>query len=157
MTRKVVSVQDDMQLLDAYRIIARHRFDGVPVVDDKKQLVGILTEYDVIAKESLVHLPTLQAISAQVRVYKKDTGEWEKEVMMLHALRVRDIMNPDPLTLPVTATFLEAVSAFQLHHRVNPIPIIDAKRHVVGVISRFDVLKPLSMIKTRTRAIKKIS
>lgn len=157
MTRKVVSVQDDMQLLDAYRIIARHRFDGVPVIDSKARLVGILTEYDVIAKESLVHLPTLQAISSQVRIYKKDASEWEKEVMILHALRVRDIMNPDPLTLPVTATFLEAVSAFQLHHRVNPIPIIDAKRHVVGVISRFDVLKPLTLINKRKRIIQKKS
>ncbi|TSC71500.1 MAG: CBS domain containing membrane protein [Parcubacteria group bacterium Gr01-1014_70] len=155
MTHKVVSVRDDMQLLDAYRILARHRFDGVPVVDSKARLVGILTEYDVISKESLVHLSTLQVISAEVHIYKKDASEWEKEVTKMLALRVRDVMNPDPLTLPVTASFTEAVSAFQLHHRVNPIPIIDAKRHVVGVISRFDVLKPLSMIKKRKHTKKK--
>lgn len=149
MTRKVVSVRDDMQLLDAYRILAQHGFNGVPVVDSSKHLVGILTEYDVISKESLVHLPTLQVISEQLRIYKKDAGEWEKEIAKIRALRVRDVMNTDPLTLPVTASFAKAVSTFQLHHRVNPIPIITAKRQVVGVISRFDVLKPLSLFKKR--------
>ena len=155
MTHKVISVRDDMQLLDAYHVLAQHRFAGVPVVDSNARLVGILTEYDVIAKESLVHLPTLQALSAHMRVYKKDASEWEGEVVKLRALRVRDVMNPDPLTLPITATFSEAVSAFQQHHRVNPIPVIDAQRRVAGVISRFDVLKPLMVIKKPKRVVKK--
>ena len=155
MTRNAICVRDDMQLLDAYHVLARHRFAGVPVVDSNERLVGILTEYDVIAKESLVHLPTLQAISAHMRVYKKDMGNWEGEVMKLRALRVRDVMNTDPLMLPITATFSEAVYAFQQHHRVNPIPIIDTQRRVVGVISRFDVLKPLMVIKKPKRVIKK--
>ena len=59
-------------------------------------------------------------------------------------LTARDVMNSDPLTLPGTATYDEVVRAFQDHHGVNPIPVIDSTRKLLGVVSRYDVLKPLA-------------
>ena len=47
---------------------------------------------------------------------------------------------------PLFPTLEEVVAAFRDHHRVNPIPVIDENRKVVGVVSRFDVLKPLQAL-----------
>ena len=56
-------------------------------------------------------------------------------------------MNKDPLFLEDTATYEEAVDMLKKHHRVNPIPIVKKAKQVIGVISRFDVLKPLYVLK----------
>ena len=72
-----------------------------------------------------------------------DVNRMQKEISRL---KVRDVMNTDPLTLSLDAPFPEAVKTFRDHHRVNPIPVIDAEKRVVGVLSRFDVLKPFRMV-----------
>ena len=145
MTSDVVSVHPDASILEAHELIAQHNFDGLPVVDREHHLVGILTEYDLLVKGSSLHLPTFQKVLAELRVYRRDRSQLQAEIDELKRLTVRDVMNSEPLTLPDTATFEEVVQAFRDHHRVNPIPVVDRDRRVVGVVSRYDVLKPLAL------------
>jgi len=147
MVQEVISVHPDTSVTEAHAIIATHNFDGVPVVDESGYLVGIITEYDLIVKGSSLHLPTFQKILTELPVYRKDRGAFRKEVEELEKLRVRDVMNDDPLTLPEDAPFESVIAAFRDHHRVNPIPVIDTNHKVVGVVSRYDVLKLFSLIK----------
>lgn len=146
MTKEVVSVTPDMPLVDAAKIIAEHNFDGVPVVDADNKLVGILTEYDLVSKGTSIHLPTFQLILQNLQIFGKDKSRFQKEFEEISALKVKDVMNDEPLTLPGDATFEETVAAFKDHHRVNPIPIVNKNNQVIGVVSRFDVLKPLHLL-----------
>ena len=51
MTTGVISVPDDSTIEDAARLLARHRISGLPVVDRSGAPIGMVTEYDLIAKE----------------------------------------------------------------------------------------------------------
>ncbi len=51
MTADVVSVREDSSVEDAARRMARHRISGLPVMNQAGALVGLVTEYDMIAKE----------------------------------------------------------------------------------------------------------
>ncbi len=51
MTREVVTVKEDRTKQQAARLLSEHRISGLPVVNDASMLVGVVTEYDVIAKE----------------------------------------------------------------------------------------------------------
>lgn len=146
MVREVVSVRPDTPVVEAHEMIASHHFDGVPVVDDQNYLVGIVTEYDLVVKGSSLHLPTFQKILSELPVYRKDQSAFSKEVEELQNMRVRDVMNNDPLTLSEDASFEEVIAAFRDHHRVNPLPVIDKDHKVVGVVSRYDVLKLFSLV-----------
>jgi len=143
MTEKVISVFPETPLIDAAKVLAYHHFDGVPVVDKNNKLIGILTEYDLVSKGSVVHLPTFQIILKNLKIFRKDKSQFKKEFEEIFSLTVRDVMNREPLTLSEEATYEEAVAAFREHHRGNPIPVINKQNQVVGVVSRFDVLKPL--------------
>lgn len=147
MTREVISVRPDTDILKAHEIISKNSLDGVPVVDEENKLQGILTEYDLIFRDTLFHLPTFQKLFAEIKVYKKDNPEFQKDLDSLKNLKVKDVMNSDPLTLPDKAPLNDVFEAFRSHHRVNPIPVIDNERHVIGVVSRFDVLKVLNDVK----------
>ncbi|TSC79298.1 MAG: CBS domain-containing protein [Parcubacteria group bacterium Gr01-1014_29] len=148
MTKEVVTVSPDMPISEAAKILLEQNFDGVPVVDKDNKLVGILTEYDLVSKGSALHLPTFQTILQNLQVFRKDKSQFQKEFEDISSLKVKDVMNNDPLTLPEGATFEETVAVFRDHHRVNPIPIINKENKVIGVVSRFDVLKPLHLLKT---------
>ena len=147
MTREVVSVHPETSVFEAHDLIAKHNVDGVPVVDAENKLAGILTEYDLIVKGSSLHLPTFQKILAELPVYRKDRSQFQNEVKELQDLKVKDVMNSDPLTLRDDAPFEKVVAEFRDHHRVNPIPVIDKNKKVVGVVSRYDVLKIFTLLK----------
>ena len=49
MSRYVVTAKPEMSMLEAVRVMHEHRFNCLPVVDAKGQLLGILTEVDVYA------------------------------------------------------------------------------------------------------------
>lgn len=141
MTKEVVVVAPDMPLLDAAKILAEHHFDGVPVVDKQNVLVGILTEYDLVSKGSLIHLPTMQKILQNLSVMQEDRLRFRKESEAITSLTVGDVMNSDPMTLAPDASISEVIMLFSDHHRVNPVPVIDADRKVVGIVSRYDLIR----------------
>lgn len=144
MTASVISVQPETTLVEAARLMTEHKFNGLPVTDTNGVLLGIITEYGLISNQSGIHLPTLQTVLSKLPVFSKDRSEFAQQVEAVTKLTARDVMNADPLTLPNTASYEETVKAFQDHHGVNPIPVIDSTRKLVGVVSRYDILKPLT-------------
>lgn len=51
MTTDVISVQEDTQIEEVARVMARYRISGVPVVNQAGAVVGLVTEYDLITKQ----------------------------------------------------------------------------------------------------------
>jgi CBS domain-containing protein len=51
MTREVITVKEDRTKQQAARLLSEHRISGLPVINEANMLVGVVTEYDVIAKE----------------------------------------------------------------------------------------------------------
>ena len=143
MTRRVISVAPETSITDAARIITEHNFAGLPVIDSYNKLVGILTEYDLITRTSSLNVSFLQRILTDIYSAKNNEEPREGEIS---GLTVKDVMNPEPLTLSEDATFEDIIKTFKDHHRVNPIPIVDKEGGVVGIISRFDVLRPLNIL-----------
>lgn len=146
MIQKVITATPDMALLDAAQLLLAHDFDGVPVVNENNEVVGIMTQYDLLEKGSAVHLPTFQKIITEMQVYKKDKSSVEKDFKEVLELKVKDVMNADPLVLNQDANIVEVIGTFSEHHRVNPIPVIGDDNKLVGVVSRFDIMK--NFIKT---------
>lgn len=141
MTKEVVSVDSEMPLFEAAKILSEHNFDGVPVVDKENKLVGILTEYNLISHSSSIHLPTLQKILKDINVFGKDKSHFKKEFQDIITLKVKDAMNREPSILRDDANYEQVIAVFRAHHNVNPIPVIDGTGKVVGVVSRYDVLR----------------
>ncbi|TSC71463.1 MAG: CBS-domain-containing membrane protein, partial [Parcubacteria group bacterium Gr01-1014_70] len=122
MTKEVVSVPPDMALGEAVRILAKNNIDGVPVVEENV-LIGILTQYDLVSKGTALHLPTMQYMLEHMPVDKKDRAEFREKLKDVLNLRVRDLMNTEPLVFQAHVTYEHAVTTFRDHHRVNPIPV----------------------------------
>ena len=140
MTKKVVTVKPLTSLVEAARSIVDHGFDGLPVVNDENKLVGIVTQYDLINKGTGNHLPTMQMVLENLKMFEEELPTFHKEVEEISSLVVGDVMNDDPLTFTESTTFEDAVQAFRQHHRVNPVPVINGEHKVVGVVSRFDII-----------------
>jgi CBS domain-containing protein len=147
MSRDVAVAYPHTPLLEAAHTMAVNGFTGLPVVDNDRRVVGILTEYDLVTKGSTIHLPTFLNLMQHIDVYRKDSGLIKGELEKILQLKVGDVMNNDPLVLTADIRFSDAAHVFAEHHKVNPIPIVDAQRQLVGILSRSDIVQFLTGVR----------
>jgi CBS domain-containing protein len=141
MTAKPVFLKPEDSILKAAQVLYSHNYHGLPVVDDDNKVIGILTEHDFISKGAYIHLPTLMELMRRFPFNENDKILISGELKKMLALRVRDIMNDDPLVISGDAGVFEVAKIFTEHHKVNPIPVIDSEHRLIGVISRNDIIK----------------
>mgnify|MGYP001604612277 CR=1 FL=1 len=141
MTKKLVTIGPEDLVVYGAKLLSEEGFNGLPVIDEQKNLVGILTEYDLISQGNSIHLPTLINILGNIDVYKKDKGLVKDDLKNLLSLKVKDVMNREPITIEEDAWIQEISDLFTHHHRVNPIPVMDSNKKLVGIVSRFDLIK----------------
>lgn len=123
MTKDVVTVRPETPLSEISKILHDKGFNGVPVVEKNNVLVGLVTEYDII--DSSV---------------KQKEGSEETEMKDLKNATAKDVMNPEPLTLFEEAPFEKVLQLFRTHHKVNPVPVTNKDKQVVGIVSRSDIV-----------------
>ncbi len=141
MTTDPVTVGPEDSVVYAARILFEHHFNGLPVVNEQKEVVGILTEYDLISKGGDLHLPLLINVLGNLDTYKKDNSLVKDDIKRLMILKVKEVMNTDPLTIEENALIKSVAELFAKHHKVNPILVVDQSKKITGVISRFDLVK----------------
>ncbi|GEM_PF-311942 len=141
MVKDIVSVTPETLIVDASKLLIEKNLNGLPVVSPDGKLVGIVTEYDLLSKGSMIHIPTFVKLLKDLELYRKDKILISDELKNMLSLKVKDVMNADPLTLKPDTPLEEAIQIFSEHHRVNPIPIIAPDKKLLGVLSRFDILK----------------
>ena len=140
MTKKVVTLGPDDSLERATRLFEEYKYDGFPVVNEDGKLIGIVTAYDMVSQSYATHLPSLLHIIENVF---KDT---DKNILKEHfdkvrTVKVRDMMNMDPLVIAPDVRVEDLAKEFIQHHRVNPIPVIDVDKKLLGVVSRYDIIR----------------
>jgi len=141
MTKEVFALKPTDSLFRAAQFMFEKNFDGLPVVLDDSTLVGIITQYDLISKGANIHLPTFMKLMNEFSMYKKDKSLLKPELQKIVSLTVKDLMNPEPITVSPDLPMETAATVFSEHHRVNPIPVINSEHKLVGIISRFDIIK----------------
>jgi CBS domain-containing protein len=141
MTKRIVSVTAETPLVKAVDVLVKNHFSGLPVVDKENNLIGILTEYDLIIKGSSIHLPTFIKLLQRFSVYRLEKDSIRDDVKNILKMKVSDVMNREPLILRETESIEIAVKAFSEHHRVNPILVTNADGKLTGILSRFDLIK----------------
>ena len=130
MRRDVISVRDDAQVRDAIRVLVGREFRALPVVDGAGRLVGIVANSDLLAWGLPMRMELLSATPEDVR-----TGVIDG----LPDGIVRDVMRPNPTTLPADASLGHATRRMA-EEGLKRLPVVDGGGRLAGILSRADVL-----------------
>jgi predicted transcriptional regulator len=126
MTTPVITVTRDTGIKELARILIEKNISGVPVIDGKGALVGIVSEADLMPLEAV---PTPEAMLMPVPRTRPPRT-------------VSDIMQSEVIALPAEAD-VSWIAQTILKNRVKRVPIVSRER-VVGIVSRQDLLRVLA-------------
>lgn len=135
---KVMHPNDSLEAV--VNLLSKNGFDGAPVVDSENNVVGIITQYDLLMKSSGIHLPTLERLLGNLPVLKEDLGPLRKSFDDVQKLTAKDVMNPEPMLVDPGDSVESVANLFVSHHRVNPLIVVERGK-VVGIVSRYDIIK----------------
>ncbi len=132
MTPEPKSVSTDTPLSDAVRLLLGSVFTGLPVIDDEKRPVGIITQGDLIRKGGL---PLRLGLLAE-----SDENRRESVVARMRSLRVEQAMTSPAVAVAEDRALTEAVD-LMLSKGVKRLPVTDKEGRLSGMLSRIDVFR----------------
>lgn len=131
MTRDVVCVNTDTGYKDMIKLLATRRVSAMPVVDDRRHVLGVVSEADLLLKQEKPARPGIRLLSTRRR---------RRERTKAKATVAAALMSQPAITISTQATLTEA--ARLLHAAgVKRLPVVDAVGRLVGIVSRVDLLK----------------
>jgi CBS domain-containing protein len=137
MTRNVISIAPDSTVEEAAQMMLERRISGLFVVDKAGDMVGIITEGDLLHRDEL---GTERHRPWWLRLFISPAQQAD-DFTHAHGRHVRDVMTTEVMSVAHDET-LEAVVALMEEHHIKRVPVTQHDR-VVGVVSRSDLLRAL--------------
>ena len=130
MTRDVITASPETTFKEVVRMLEENRVSGLPVVDRSGLLVGVISEADLLNK----------AEKREPDAYVLESRRHRLDRSRASALDAAAAMSRDVVTVRPDAPI--ALAAREMHARgYKRLPVVDAEGHLVGIVSRGDVLK----------------
>jgi CBS domain-containing protein len=118
-TRKVVSIGPDAPRSDAIRLMLDDRISGLPVVDTRGNLVGMLTEGDLLRR---AETRTERAWPRWIE-FLRGPGQLAEDYVRSHGRQVAEIMTEAIISVTEDASLAEIVRLMERHH-VKRLPVL---------------------------------
>lgn len=119
MTRKVITIHSEASAQEAAQLLDQFRISGLPVVDTQGDLIGIITEADIISKVNRYGL------------------------LDQNGLRVADIMSRNVTTVDED-TPVGDIATLLTERKIKRVPVVRQGR-LVGIVSRGDIVHAVAM------------
>jgi CBS domain-containing protein len=137
MTKRVISIVPEATILEAIKVMLKNHISGMPVIDSKGRLVGILTEGDFLRRAETGTEPRrsrwLDALFGPSKA--------AEDFVHSHGLKVKEVMSRNPVTVREDAPLDEVVHLME-KRKIKRLPVLRSAK-VVGIISRANLMRAL--------------
>lgn len=148
--KEVVAIYSETPLPVVARIMELASVKAVPVLDSALELIGIISDRDIISASIIEDSVEMSDMSAG---QDDDAWTWEsmRDTMSIYysvsRIKVPNLIGSDIMIRePITATYIASISDCarkMKRNRIDQIPIINSNRKLQGLLRDHDLLKPL--------------
>jgi CBS domain-containing protein len=132
MTTQVISVGQDTPFAAVAAALRRYRVSAFPVLNQAGQVIGVVSEGDLLAKQALgAGEDTMPSVITGILQHQ--------QLRKARAITAGELMTVPAVTISPEDTVQDAARLMYLH-RVKHLPVVDADNRLAGIVSRADVL-----------------
>ncbi len=143
MTRDPVTARPDTPLSTVIKTLAEKRISGLPVVDETGKLIGVVSETDLMWKETGATPPPYVMLLDSV-IYLENPAKYDRELHKALGETVKDVMT-DHHVITVKPDKPLRDAAQLMHERtVHRLPVVDEAGQVIGILTRGDIIRAMA-------------
>lgn len=132
MTADVVTVGLDMPYAEIAALLAAHRINAVPVLDDLRRLAGVVTEGDLLRRVEFLDEPA-DATHLLERPSRRAARDKARAAV------ARQLMTVPAVTVSPEATVADA-ARLMADKRIKQLPVVDRQGRLIGIVARRNLL-----------------
>jgi len=135
MTREIVTVRPDTSVGEIAGLLLNHKISAVPVIDDDRHVVGIVSEGDLLGQS-----PSGSPRAWWLQLFDEGAVCLE-EISTARHLKACDVMSK-PVVTVVDQTPVDVLATLMRRRRLKRVPVLQEGK-LVGIVSRIDLLEAL--------------
>lgn len=141
MTTDVIVAKKDDSIANVATLLIKEKIGGLPVVDENNKVVGIISETDIMKKETDIESPRVLNFF-QGLIFLDDIKKLEDDMKKVAAYKVEDLMSRDIITVNENDSF-DYVANVMIKKSINRVPVVDKENFLKGIICRYDIIKAM--------------
>jgi len=138
MVRNVITIGPKALVSEAAKLMSENDISAIPVVDEQGDVVGIISEADLMRREEIgtekKHYGWLEAVMPATML----AIEFAKS----HGMKVEEVMSQHVVSATADAPLAEIATLLE-RNRIKRVPIIE-KGKVIGIVSRANLVQALA-------------
>jgi CBS domain-containing protein len=142
MTREVPTVHDSAIVEEIFELLVSSSHKRVVVVDDKRQVVGIIADSDLISRVSRESWPGIMEVLISKVPIGTVSSEARRHIQKLRARSAKEFMTRDVITVRDKMPVASAL-ALSAEKRVKRLPVVNAEGELVGIVGRTEMMRAL--------------
>jgi len=132
MTPEPIAIGAETPLRDVVAILSERRISGLPVIGDRLEVLGVVSEADVVAKEQGPE-PERRRLSGWLRADRTRARK-------LAARTAGEAMSAPAITIEANRSVAEAAQLLA-SHGIKRLPVVDEEGTLVGIVTRADLVR----------------
>lgn len=140
MTRDVVIIGPQTTVSEIARLMSENDISGLPVIGDDGKILGIVTELDMIVRNTHFKMPTFFTILDSI-IYLETPHHFQERLEHVLGTTAEEIMTEEVITIAPDAT-IETLSDLMVDKRISPVLVVEANR-LVGIVGRSDIIRQM--------------
>lgn len=140
MIKEVITLNPETKIREVADLLNEHNLTGLPVINKENKVVGIISEEDFMTQNHHLHLPSYIQTLQALKTWDRSDEKLKEEIKKLSNIKVSEIMNPEVITVSSERS-LKDLATLSAEKRVNPISVTDKENHLLGVVSRSDIVR----------------
>jgi CBS domain-containing protein len=141
MNRNVITVPEDATIEELAATLTENHISGAPVVNKEGKMVGIVTDADLIHKETNPRTPGFFDILGSI-IYISGMARFRDDFKKLAATKTSEIMTSNVITVSGEAS-IEEVATLMVDHGIKRVPVLE-NGAIIGIIGMADIVKTLA-------------
>lgn len=142
MTPDPITVRPDTSVSDLADLMIEANVGGLPVVDSDGDLVGIVTESDLVVQDSEVRFPRFVSFLAGYVFVPGSLHRFEEKFKKAVAATAGEVMSEDVVTIDADAS-VEDAATLMTRRKLKRLPVMSAGR-LVGILAERDIVRLIS-------------
>jgi CBS domain-containing protein len=142
MTRDVVTVTPETPLSEAIKIFVDLKFGGLPVVDDRGKLVGVISETDLMWREKGID-PAPYIMFLDSAIYLQNPAKHDRDLHKVLGQTVGEVMTRQGISISPDRT-LQAAAKLMYDKHIHRLPVVDSEGQVIGIVTQSDIVRTIA-------------
>jgi len=127
MTKNPITADPNMGMLGAHKLMRANKIRRLPIVNKRRELVGIVTRSDLRGAEP--------SDASTLNI-------WEMNYLLAQ-LKLKEMMTRDNLIVCRADDTIRTAATFLYDNRIGALPVIDDREKVIGIITESDIFRIL--------------